>query len=145
MIVTNGTVAQQSEKRHRTGLDGLLDRVVISEAAGVNTPDPRIFALAVDGLEASAETWMVSDHPSADIEGGRVAKTFPWLLALPTVDRETCAQDLVDAARGSFSTDQPQLVIAEMTSWKETAAAIAAGLGSAALEWLDDDELVERA
>ncbi|MGO1227384.1 MAG: HAD-IA family hydrolase [Brachybacterium sp.] len=37
-------------------------------------PDPRIFALAVDGLENGIETWMVGDHPSADIAGGRAAE-----------------------------------------------------------------------
>lgn len=73
VLVTNGTVVQQSEKLRRTGLDALLDRVVISEAAGVKKPDPRIFALAIDGLVGGVETWMVGDHPTADIEGGRAA------------------------------------------------------------------------
>lgn len=74
----------------------------------------------------------------------RMAKAFPWMLALSPTDRETCAQDLIDAGRASFSTDQPHLAIAELTSWKETAAAMAAGLGRADLAWLDEDELVER-
>lgn len=74
----------------------------------------------------------------------RMAKVFPWMLALSAPDRESCAQDLVDAARASFSTNQPHLAIAELTSWKETATALAAGLGSADLEWLDEDETVER-
>ncbi|MGV9680842.1 prevent-host-death protein [Nocardia sp. NPDC003482] len=74
----------------------------------------------------------------------RMSKTFPWMLALSPTDRASCAQDLVDAARASFSTGQPHLAIAELTSWKETATAIAAGLGSADLEWLDDTETVER-
>lgn len=76
----------------------------------------------------------------------RMAKSFPWMLALSPADRDTCARELVDAARASFSTDQPHLAIAELTSWKETATAVAAGLGSADLEWLDDDtdDRVER-
>lgn len=73
-----------------------------------------------------------------------MAKTFPWMLALSPADRESCAQELVDAARASFATDQPHLAIAELTSWKETAAAIAAGLGNTDLEWLDDAENVVR-
>ena len=73
ILVTNGTVLQQSAKIERTGLGPLLDRVVISEAVGVKKPDPRIFAVAIDGLENGIETWMVGDHPSADIEGGRAA------------------------------------------------------------------------
>lgn len=77
----------------------------------------------------------------------RMSRAFPWMLALSPTDRETCAQDLVNAARASFSTDQPHLAIVELTSWKETATAIAAGLGNADLEWFDEDdaaEIVER-
>ncbi|KAF0847536.1 hypothetical protein FNL39_103434 [Nocardia caishijiensis] len=74
----------------------------------------------------------------------RMSKAFPWMLALSPADRDTCAQNLVDAARASFSTDQPHLAIAELTSWKETATAIAAGLGRTDLEWLDGDDVVER-
>ncbi|WP_424327385.1 prevent-host-death protein [Gordonia sp. (in: high G+C Gram-positive bacteria)] len=78
----------------------------------------------------------VADNgPLAD----RMANAFPWMLALSVKDRETCAQDLVDAARASFFTDQPHRVLAELTSWRETATALAAGLGQADVEWLDDD------
>jgi len=75
------------------------------------------------------------DGPLAE----RMSKAFPWMLALTPADRVTCAQDLVDAARASFSTDQPHLVLAELASWKETATAIAAGLGQTDLQWLDAD------
>ncbi|GAA1363323.1 MULTISPECIES: prevent-host-death protein [Brevibacterium] len=75
----------------------------------------------------------------------RMTRSFPWMHALSPEDRESCAHNLVDAARASFSTDQPHLAIAELTSWKETATAMAAGLGSAELEWLDEgDDVVER-
>lgn len=76
--------------------------------------------------------------------GQRMAKAFPWMLALSPADRESCAQDLVNAARASFSTEQPHLALVELTSWKETATALAAGLGSTDLEWLDNTETVER-
>jgi putative hydrolase of the HAD superfamily len=98
VLVTNGTVAQQTAKLERTGLGPLLDRVVISEAAGVKKPDPRIFTLAVEGLEGRVETWMIGDHPSADIEGGRAAGLstgwpHPWE---PTLTAPTTAE-LLDA------------------------------------------------
>ena len=83
------------------------------------------------------------DGPLAE----RMSKAFPWMLALSPEDRTTCAQDLVNAARASFSTDQPHLALSELTSWRETATAIAAGLGQADLDWLDDgddDTVVER-
>lgn len=74
----------------------------------------------------------------------RMTKAFPWMLALSPADRQTCTQELLDAARASFSTDQPHLAITELTSWKETATAVAAGLRTADLEWLDADHAVER-
>lgn len=76
----------------------------------------------------------------------RMSRAFPWMLALSPEDRATCAQALVDAARASFSTDQAHLALAELTSWRETATAIAAGFGRADLDWLDsdDDDVVER-
>ncbi|CAM3456226.1 prevent-host-death protein [Tsukamurella hominis] len=73
------------------------------------------------------------DGPLAD----RMTRAFPWMLALTQQDQTTCAQNLVDAARASFATDQPYLVLAELTSWRETATAIAAGLGQTTPEWLD--------
>jgi len=71
----------------------------------------------------------------------RMCRAFPWMLALSPQDRATCAQDLVDAARASFATDQPHLVLGELTSWRETATAIAAGLGQTDLDWLDSDDV----
>jgi hypothetical protein len=67
----------------------------------------------------------------------RMAQRFPWMLALSAADQESCAHDLVNAARASFSTGQPHLAIAELTSWRETATAIAGGLATSKVEWLD--------
>ncbi len=74
----------------------------------------------------------------------RMANAFPWMLALNDDDRALCAHDLVDAARASFATEQAHLAAAEMTSWRETAAAIAAGLGGVPDPWLDENIRVER-
>jgi hypothetical protein len=86
---------------------------------------------------------------TVDTEGTlseRMSRAFPWMLALSPADRETCARDLLDAARASFSTDQSHLVTVELAAWKETATAVAAGLGRVDLEWLDDeaDQIVDR-
>jgi len=65
----------------------------------------------------------------------RMPRAFPWMLALSLLDRTICAQDLLDAARASFPTDQPYLVLTELTSCKETATAIAAGLNQGEPQW----------
>jgi dsDNA-binding SOS-regulon protein len=74
----------------------------------------------------------------------RMSDALPWMLALSPEDRITCANDLLEAARASFSTGQAHLAVAEMTSWRETATAVAAGLGAAPVEWLDAGVPVER-
>lgn len=74
IVVTNGTVAQQNAKLMRTGLLDLVDDVVISEAVGVKKPAARIFAVALDRarrIGGAEPTWMVGDHPVADIAGAR--------------------------------------------------------------------------
>lgn len=59
------------------------------------------------------------------------------MLALSYEDRVTCARDLAAAAlRGELQQ--------ELTSWRETAAALAAGLGREEPEWLDPGGTVER-
>jgi hypothetical protein len=74
----------------------------------------------------------------------RLAERFPWMLALNDVDRVTCADDLVRAARASFATGQAHLAMAELASWRSTAEAVAAGLGTSPVEWLDESELVPK-
>lgn len=91
-------------------------------------------------IAATLITVTLEDGPLAD----RMASLYPWMYALSVEEREKCARDLIDAARASFATEQPHLAIARLTSWRETATAIAAGLGSQSVDWLDDDVAVER-
>ncbi|WP_186313635.1 HAD family hydrolase [Paenarthrobacter nicotinovorans] len=76
-IVTNGATKQQTLKIRRLGLEAFVDAVIISEAVGVKKPDPEIFRIATASLGATGATgvtgWMVGDHPTADIAGGRRA------------------------------------------------------------------------
>jgi len=78
-IVTNGATVHQLAKIERTGLAELVDAWVISEEAGCAKPDPRIFRTAAlrcglaDEPGWTAGTWMVGDHPPADIAGARLA------------------------------------------------------------------------
>ena len=74
----------------------------------------------------------------------RMTVQFPWMLALSDDDQATCAHDLLRAARASFATGQAHLAAAEVTAWRETATAIAAGLGQTPVEWLDTPTPVER-
>lgn len=73
-VVTNGGVVQQSRKLAHTGIDRAVDYCCISEAAGVRKPDAQIFTIAAEGAGATLDNgWMVGDHPSYDIAGGKNA------------------------------------------------------------------------
>jgi putative hydrolase of the HAD superfamily len=80
-IVTNGPTVWQSRKIDALGLGPLFDTIVISGSEGIEKPDPRIFALALERCGAvAAESMFVGDHPRADIEGARNAGLIPvWV------------------------------------------------------------------
>ncbi|SJM47972.1 hypothetical protein FM112_00370 [Gulosibacter sp. 10] len=94
-------------------------------------------------LELAAQLIAVSTDDRGTL-GARMARAFPWMLALSPTARETCATELLEAARASFGTGQSHLVAAEMTAWRETATAIAAGLDQAPVDWIDYEVEVER-
>ncbi|WP_024366968.1 hypothetical protein [Arthrobacter sp. TB 26] len=94
-------------------------------------------------LELAAQLVAVS----TSIEGtlaDRMSDRFPWMLALSPADQDACATAVLVAARASFATQQPHMAVAELTAWRETATAIAAGLSNEPVEWLDEAESVER-
>ena len=63
------------------GFDGLLETVVDSHVVGVEKPDPRIFAIALERLAAEpSSTVFVGDVPAVDVEGARAAGISPILL-----------------------------------------------------------------
>jgi prevent-host-death family protein len=90
-------------------------------------------------LELAAQLIAVSTNLEGTLPE-RMSDRFPWMLALNVDDRERCATEILAAARASFATKQPHLAIAELTAWKETATAVAAGLGIASVDWLDEDD-----
>lgn len=77
-IITNGPTAWQSRKLESMGIAPLFDTILISETEGVQKPDSRIFARALErcGVLAS-ESVFVGDHPVADIAGAKQAGLLP--------------------------------------------------------------------
>jgi HAD superfamily hydrolase (TIGR01549 family) len=68
-VVTNGPTTQQMAKLRQTGLESVVDAVVVSEAFGASKPDASIFREAARRCGLALEGWMVGDSPSADIAG----------------------------------------------------------------------------
>jgi hypothetical protein len=94
-------------------------------------------------LELAAQLIAVTTSTEGTL-ATRMSDRFPWMLALSEADREACSANIVAAARASLATNEPHLAVAELAAWRETATAIAAGLGKETVEWLDDAETVER-
>ncbi len=77
-IVTNNTVAEQTEKLAFLGLDGAIDALVTSEELGAAKPDGRIFHGALERTGARPdEAVMVGDSWSSDVIGARAAGIRP--------------------------------------------------------------------
>ncbi|MFC4735190.1 HAD family hydrolase [Bacillus daqingensis] len=73
-IVTNGVTKRQQAKLSVSKLERLVDEVVISEEAGVEKPDARIFQLALSRLNVQPhEAVFVGDDLKKDIAGSQSA------------------------------------------------------------------------
>ena len=72
-IVTNGSSRSQRDKCRAAGLDRLAPFIIVSEEAGYDKPESRIFrdALEATGLSEPQQAMFVGDNPEADIDGAK--------------------------------------------------------------------------
>ena len=73
IIATNGVSATQHRRIAASGLEPWLDKVVVSDDAGAEKPDPRYFerAFAVSGAGDKSECIIIGDSLTSDIKGGQ--------------------------------------------------------------------------
>lgn len=82
-LVTNQVASVQLRKLERLGLDGAFDAVITSQEVGAEKPDARVFAAALDALDADpSRSAMVGDAPRGDIAGAAAI----GLLAIQTTE-----------------------------------------------------------
>lgn len=63
------------------GYDGLFETVVDSHVVGVEKPDPRIFGIALERMQAEpGQAVYLGDVPSVDVAGARASGIRPILL-----------------------------------------------------------------
>jgi putative hydrolase of the HAD superfamily len=75
VLITNGPGTTQRHKVDATGLDSVLDAVIISGEAGVSKPDPGIFELAARAVGVTpAAAWHVGDSLVSDVAGAANAR-----------------------------------------------------------------------
>lgn len=73
-VISNNVQAEQVQKMFVCGLQPLVDTLVVSEEVGFAKPDPKIFRVALERIEATArDAVMIGDSWSADIAGARAA------------------------------------------------------------------------
>ncbi len=103
---SNGTLAAQTKKLERSGLDQLLDGAFISDRIGFEKPDARFFIPVFERLEADVpgirkdEILIVGDSLTSDIQGGvnagiRTCWYHPEVAAGAAVD-ETAERPCID-------------------------------------------------
>ncbi|MGI4864236.1 MAG: HAD family hydrolase [Janthinobacterium lividum] len=80
-IVTNNRTEEQRDKLDFLGMTALVDALITSEDVGVLKPDPAIYQVALERLQARpAETVMVGDNWQADVLGALAVGIRPlWL------------------------------------------------------------------
>ena len=71
-LLTNGITVIQKMRMERTPIRDWVDRLVISQEVGVSKPDPRIFEIALEGLDPS-EALMIGDGIQSDVLGANRA------------------------------------------------------------------------
>jgi len=83
-IITNGFDEIQFLKISRCGLEEYFQHVIVSEDAGAQKPDPRIFDYAFEKTGARPEdSLLVGDDPQSDIFGAQQAGMDQVWLAQP--------------------------------------------------------------
>jgi putative hydrolase of the HAD superfamily len=83
-VITNGPTRWQSRKIECMGIASFFDTILISETEGIQKPDSRIFARALERCGVLArESIFVGDHPEADIDGALKAGLVPIWKRMP--------------------------------------------------------------
>lgn len=69
-ILSNGFTEVQYKKIENSGLSSYFDKIILSEDAGVNKPNPAIFTYALSKIKSVPnDVLMIGDSFEADIEG----------------------------------------------------------------------------
>ena len=71
-VITNGFEEVQEEKMKNCKLDSYFEKIITSEAAGVQKPNPLIFEYALNQTNSKVESsLMIGDDMEVDIKGAR--------------------------------------------------------------------------
>ena len=71
-LLTNGITVIQKARLAGSPIKDWIDKMIVSQEAGISKPDPRIFELALEGL-APSEVLMIGDGLGSDVRGANNA------------------------------------------------------------------------
>ena len=72
VLLTNGITRIQRDRLSRSNIQPWISGIVISQEAGVSKPDPRIFQIALDGVNPR-DALMIGDGITSDVLGANRA------------------------------------------------------------------------
>lgn len=94
-IVSNGFKGVQLKKLQSGGIDGYIDKLILSDDAGITKPNRGIFDFALNLCDAKAETsLMIGDNYDADING---AHNAGWMTIHFNVKNDAPENSVADA------------------------------------------------
>lgn len=94
-IVSNGFKGVQLKKLQSGGIDGYIDKLILSDDAGITKPNRGIFDFALNLCNARAETsLMIGDNYDADING---AHNAGWMTIHFNIKNDAPENSVADA------------------------------------------------
>jgi putative hydrolase of the HAD superfamily len=96
-LLTNGGTLIQENKIKRLKYENIFDKIVISESAGCEKPDPKIFNLMLGKLDAESKDCLyIGDHPINDIKGAKdIGLRTIWMAHNRVWEDETYSPDWI--------------------------------------------------
>lgn len=80
-LITNGPKEVQWSKIRKLGVEHYFDTIIVSGEVGKSKPDPEIFNIALESLDANpSETIYVGDIPDLDVMGAKNAGLVSALI-----------------------------------------------------------------
>lgn len=90
-------------------------------------------------LDVAAQIIAISTVSANNAElVSEMVRFFPWMLAFSESEREQCAREIIEHSRISFSLKQPDMVLATISGWKDSAELIARGYSFPAIDAISE-------
>lgn len=94
------------------------------------------------GVELASHLVAASLAPGEIPFAERLMSVFPWMEFLREEHRQEFAEEVVRVARACAAVSRYERLLITLSSWQDSAEAIAAGYAGTQTDWLDEGETV---